>query len=108
MNLLDRAIGYVAPNWGAKRLAARATMQQIDAFTGGPDGPYAAANMKQARGRNRHAIIKEHQVSSERINRLRADSWDLFRDNPYARKIVRSLESKVVGSGMMPECQAKN
>ena len=56
MNALDRIIGYFDPARGAARLQARATMDQIDAFTGGPDGPYAAANKHQGHGRERRAV----------------------------------------------------
>ena len=108
MKLIDRLIGYFDPARGAARLQARATMDQIDAFTGGPDGPYAAANKNQGRGRINRSVMKENQVPVERLNVMRADSWNLFRDNPYCRKIVRSTESKVIGKGMLPQSLATN
>lgn len=105
MNLIDRAIAVISPSWALSRVQARASMQQIDAFSG-VNGPYAAADLRP--GRRPAAMVKENAVPRERLNRIRGDSWDLYRDNGYARKIVRSLESKIIGQGMLPESLATN
>ena len=108
MNILDRMIGYLSPELGARRLHARATMQQVQSLLGGSSkGPYAAASRNRL-NKFGQVVVKENEVTSERVDNLRADSWNLYRDNPSARKIVRSLEAKVIGAkGMKPEPLAK-
>lgn len=105
MNLLDRIIGYVSPAAGARRLHARATMQQVQALVGSGKGAYNAASVNRLNSL-RMTSLKENEVSGDEHERLRADSWDLYRNNHSARKIVRSLESKVVGRGIRPEPMA--
>ena len=108
MNMLDRLIAYVSPESGAKRLAARATLQQIAQLTGAATGPYAAAKINRLNAKRR-IVSKENEVSGATIDTLRADSWDLYRNNPAARKIVRTITAKVVGRrGMNPESLAMN
>ena len=105
MNLLDRIVSYVSPAAGAKRLQARATLAQIAKFTGSATGPYNAAKLSRLNV-PRPQVVKENEISVASIDFLRAESWSLYRNNPSARKIVRSLESKVIGKGMHPESLA--
>ena len=108
MNALDRLISYLSPSLALQRMAARASLQQIAQLTGTPRGPYAAANVTRLNALAQ-PVTKENQVSGSRVDSLRSQSWDLFRDNPSARKIVRTIVSKVVGArGMMPESLAMN
>lgn len=107
MNAIDRVIGVFSPRWALSRVQARATLQQIEAFSGSHGG-YDAGKLNRLTKGRLGSEIKEHSVPSEQIERLRWQSWNLWRNNTYARKIVRSLESKVVGSGMLPESQAKH
>ena len=107
VNILDKAIAVVAPGWAVSRAAARATLQQIQGLAGGKGGYLAGKVNRYTAGRIPRSS-KEHSIPSDEIVRLRAESWDLWRNNTYARKIVRSLESKVIGRGMSPESQAVN
>lgn len=108
MNALDRLISYIAPGAALRRMAARASLQQIAQLTGTPKGPYAAANVTRLNALAQ-PVTKENQVSGSRVDSLRSQSWDLYRDNPSARKIVRTIVAKVVGKrGMMPESLAMN
>lgn len=102
MNMLDRAISVISPGWGVRRASSRATLQQIQSFVGGKTGYNAGALNRLTKGRIA-SETKEHALPMEQIERVVAQSWDLYRNNPYARKIVRSLESKVIGQGMNPE-----
>ena len=43
MNILDRFIGYIAPAAAARRLQARATLQQIMAMSAAPNNIYPQA-----------------------------------------------------------------
>lgn len=105
MNFLDRVISWFAPERGINRLLARATLQQIQAASGTQAGYNAGKLNRFTKGRIAHEA-KEHALPEVQIDRLRWQSWDLFRNNPYCRKIVRSLQSKVIGRGMIPESLA--
>lgn len=106
MNLIDRAIGFFAPGWAVNRYAARATLEQIQNFTGGGPGGYQAGKLNRLV--KLVSATKENGIPIAESDRLRANSWDLYRNNTYARKIVRSLESKVIGKGMTPDPQTIN
>jgi lambda family phage portal protein len=105
MNVIDSAIGFVSPAWAARRLQARATLKQIQSFVGGKQGYNAGILNRLTKGRVA-AQTKEHALPHDQFQMLVSQSWDLFRNNSYARKIVRSLESKVIGQGLMPESLA--
>lgn len=107
MNILDAIIGFFSPEAGIRRSEARATLKQVNKLLGTAKGPYSAANINRL-NHTRYVIQKENEVSGSRLDFLRAQSWDLYRDNPSCRKIVRSLEAKVIGKGMHPESLAVN
>jgi lambda family phage portal protein len=105
MNIIDSIVGIFSPAAQLRRMEARATIQQVNKLLGTAKGPYAAATLNRLNAL-RGVVQKENEVSSSRIDFLRAQSWDLYRDNPSCRKIVRSLEAKVIGKGMHPESLA--
>lgn len=107
MNLLDRAISFVSPSWGLNRIVARATLQQMAGLGVGKSGYDAGKVNLNTKGRI-GSELKENAVPHEEIDRLRWQSWSLWRNNPYAKKIVRSIQSKVIGRGMCPESLAVN
>ena len=102
MNLLDSIIGYVAPAWGAQRLEARALMSQINAVMGTGVG-YANAQKTRLNRPRSTALVKDHALPQQQYQNLTVDSWTLYRDKPYVRKLVNSLISKVIGKGMSPK-----
>ena len=87
MNALDRLISYIAPGAALRRMAARASLQQIAQLTGTPKGPYAAANVTRLNALAQ-PVTKENQVSGSRVDSLRSQSWDLYRDNPCEYLLV--------------------
>jgi capsid protein len=105
MNLIDSIVGIFSPAAQLRRMETRATIQQVNKLLGTAKGPYAAANLNRLNAL-RGVVQKENEVAGSRIEFLRAQSWDLYRDNPSCRKIVRSLEAKVIGKGMHPESLA--
>ena len=107
MSVIDSIVGFFSPSAQLRRMEARATIQQVNKLLGTAKGPYAAANINRLNAL-RQVIQKENEVSGSRLDSLRAQSWDLYRDNPACRKIVRSLEAKVIGKGMHPESLAMN
>lgn len=105
MNAIDRVIGWFSPSRALERIEARASLQQVNKLLGTGKGAYAAANQTRLNWM-RNPVVKENEVPANRLEFLRAQSWDLYRDNPSCRKIVRSLEAKVIGKGMSPESLA--
>jgi len=107
MNTLDRIIGWLSPSRALERIEARASLQAVNKLLGTGKGAYSAANQTRLNWM-KNPVIKENEIPSNRLEFLRAQSWDLYRDNPSCRKIVRSLEAKVIGKGMSPESLAAN
>lgn len=103
--VIDKAIGVFAPAWAAKRMVARATMTQIESYTGGKTGYEAGRLNRLTKGRN-GGRSNENSIPWDQIERLRWMAWNLYRNDPHARKIVRTLEAKVVGRGIQPRSVA--
>lgn len=88
-----------------QRMMARATMMQIEAYGSGQSGYSAGKNNRFTKFLSKSSI-NENAVARGEVHRLRALSWDLYRNNSQAKKICRSLESKVIGRGLRPQSQA--
>lgn len=102
---IDRFIGIFAPAVAARRIHARATMQQMQSYTSGLSG-YQAGKINRLTKNWQAGNGNENAQPRADISRLRALSWDLYRNNSQAKKICRSLESKVIGRGLKPQSQA--
>lgn len=104
---VDRAISIVSPTWALQRTVARASLHQLMTSGGGNGlGGYQAAKMSRFNKHRRGADRDENGQPRGDITNLRKLSWDLYRNNSSARKICRSLESKVIGKGMIPRSTA--
>lgn len=103
--ILDRMISVPFPQWGMQRMMARATMDQISAVTNGGAG-YEAGKRNRLAGFLTQGA-KENEIPHEQIVNLRDRSWNLYRNNPHGKKIVRSLESRVIGAGISLESLAE-
>ena len=73
----------------------------------GNSGGYAAGKNNRLTAGKLGSRLNENAIPRSRIDNIRNSSWELYRDNCHARKIVRSLESKVIGRGYIPQSQAK-
>ena len=82
-------------------------MEQISAFIGGIGG-YDAGKVNRLTKERFAPSMKENFIPADQIHRLREQSWNLYRNNTHARKIVRTIETKVIGRGINPESQATN
>ena len=125
MNLLDRSIASIAPTWALRRAESRARLQGAMALRarlereGGLDSSRSMRFRSMfglARGRryegaantNRTAgwVAGAHSANAEigpALDRLRARSRDLVRNNGWAARAVRYLTTNTVGSvGMVP------
>lgn len=105
--VLDYLISAVRPDWGLQRLQARATMTQVQNLVGSGTGTgYAAGKVNRLTAAQASAQSNENAMDRGNIARMRAASYQLYRDNPQCRKICRSLESKIIGRGLRPQSQA--
>lgn len=101
----DGFVSVVDPQRAVRRKVARATMQQIEQVLGTHDGyqggrPSRLTGYSTGDGRNENAIPREN------IRGCRANSYELYRNNPHARKVVRQIVTKVVGRGRWPQSLA--
>ncbi|WP_105403407.1 phage portal protein [Neorhizobium sp. T7_12] len=94
-NLLDRAIGWVAPSAGVKRLRQRAA---IDIMTRGYDG--ANRDRLNMGWRTTNASAQAEVVAAGTL--LRDRMRDLVRNNPYAANAIAVLVTHAVGAGIVP------
>lgn len=115
-DLIDNLISIASPKWGASRVAHRAYISQVRAASGrhaalekmlgtNQKGGYEAGKADRLKGRH---VGSAHENDQDRaqIIRMRWRAWNLFRNNPQARKITRTLGAKVIGRGMSPQPQA--
>ena len=99
LNVLDRLMGYLSPQRAVERLKARSTLDAINSLVGGQAG-YDAGKLNRLTSAFNRQKINENAVPLAQLEMLQSRSWDLYRNNPSAKKIVRQLEAKVIGKGM--------
>lgn len=105
---IDKLAGLISPAWGLQRMAARATMAQIQSFSGGTQGGYSSGKLNRLNKGRVGSSANENAIPAQEVQYIRWQSWSLFRDNPWAKKVVRSIISKVVGRGLTPNSQANH
>ena len=92
-------MSYLSPVRAVQRLQARSMLDTINSMTGGQAG-YDAGKLNRFTSALNRQKINENAVPLAQLDMLQARSWDLFRNNSSAKKIVRQIESKVIGKGM--------
>ena len=114
---LDNLVSVISPKWALQRIAHRDAISRVKAVSNGRHrameemigssrkGGYEAGKADRLKGRT-VGCTHENDIPSEQIDRLRWRSWQLFRNNPQARKICRTLGAKVIGRGLSPQPQA--
>lgn len=90
---LDRAIGWLAPRWGARRMMHRARMRAARAF-------YDGATVGRRGASIRRRVADPNVVTAATLPRLRAGARDLVRNNPHAHRAVEAIVSNAVGPGI--------
>jgi lambda family phage portal protein len=105
MTWLDRLVNYVAPVRGLQRLYARASLEQINTLLG-TKGGYDAAKKNRLNAYFNADRQSENAIPRGELLNLRAASWQLYRNNPHAKKIVRQIETKTIGRGLGLQSQA--
>lgn len=111
---IDRLVGAISPVRQLRREIARAQITKVrnwssgrhssmeELLGNGGSGGYDAAAKNRLTSHRAAAAIDENSISRSAIQQLRNDSWNLWRNNPHARKICRQIEAKVVGRGLQP------
>lgn len=99
VNLLDRAVGWLAPQAGLRRARRRAAMAML-----------ARAYEGATLGRRTEGWIAAGTSANAEIggamHRLRERSRDLVRNNAYAAKAVQAVVSNLVGTGILPRARS--
>ena len=101
----DGVVSTFFPKWGLKRTLFRAKLSQVQEVLGTFDG-YAGGRPSRFTGYSTGDGRNENAIPRENIRGCRANSYELFRNNPAARKVVRQIVTKVVGLGRWPQSLA--
>ena len=91
---LDSIIETISPEWGLKRRFAREALNLRG---------YDAGKLNRVTQGWKPISEPGDPVNWDEVTRLRDRSWDLYRNNPHARKIVNSICSKVLPLQPQPQ-----
>ena len=110
MNLLDRAIGVVAPRLALQRVRNRVALELTQ--------DYLERHAQRFRyegataGRRAHGWYAASTDANVELMGsliwLRNRSRDLIRNNPYAARAIEELAGNVVGTGIVPKAKTGN
>jgi lambda family phage portal protein len=106
MNILDAAIGFFAPKWGAQRTAWRLRMAMADREMARRSYDGAARGRRTDGWRATSASANTELAYAQPILRNRAR--DLERNNPSMAKAIEELVSAIVNSGIVPTPVSKS
>lgn len=112
---IDSLISVFSPRWGLERTANRAYLARLKAAAGqhesmrkmlgsGRNAGYEAGKADRLKPSGSSAI-HENDLPRAQIRNTRWRSWKLYRNNPQARKICRTLGAKAIGRGLSPQPQ---
>ena len=110
MNLLDRAIGVVAPRAALQRVRSRVALELTTGYLERHaqrfryDGATAG---RRAHGWYAASTDANVELMGSLIW-LRNRSRDLIRNNPYAARAIEELAGNVVGTGIVPKAKTGN
>jgi lambda family phage portal protein len=99
---LDRALIAIAPEWGLRRVRARATAQLAARHF------EAAAVGRRTSGWSRQMTDANAAASGATLGYLRTQARDLVRNNPWARRGLRRILTSTVGWGIRPKASGRN
>lgn len=100
-NWLDKAIGQIDPQRALERVRARAMLSSLTDGGSYVGGDTSRRSMRFWAARNTSADAATLPV----LNKLRANTRDLARNNPLAGGAINSVVTAVVGTGLAPEPQ---
>lgn len=100
-NWIDRAVGYVSPQAGLRRIRARAAAEVVLRHYEG------AASGRRTQGWNR-STTDANAAMAPSLARLRDAARDLVRNNGYAESAITTICDHVVGWGIVAKAKPKN
>lgn len=101
-NLIDRAIAYVNPAAGARRIAQRTQIAANASFFGGGSGGYRGA--QPDRGKRRGWFARSRSANADILpgaDRLRAEQRDAAMNQPIATAAISRKTTFTIGTGLM-------
>ena len=101
-NAIDRAINYVAPNWGLRRMDSRLRMELATGqlFRG-------SSNDRLRADWSLGNVGKDSTPLASELATLRQRSRDLNRSHPIASGATETMGINIVGSGLKPQSQLR-
>lgn len=97
MSWLDRAIEWMAPQWGANRARARMMVRHFEAASFG----------RRTEGWHRLGTDANAAAAGAALSTLRAQARDLVRNNPWARHGLHRIVTNTVGWGIKPKATGR-
>ncbi len=94
LNVIDRAINYVAPVHGARRFKARVFHNMAQRF-------YLGSSKSKRSIKEWNPLASEPDSALEERQTLTDRGFDLFRNAPLARGAVQTNVTNVIGAGLM-------
>lgn len=95
VNFLDRAIGWVAPDKGLRRLRQRAAMEVLTRAYAGADRGRLKSSWNAKSTSADAEIAKDARILRDRMR-------DLVRNNPHAANAISVLVTHAIGDGIVP------
>ena len=99
-NLIDKIVGFFNPSAGLKRAQDRAKIgilsDQLRSYEGATKGRRGNNWNSTGEGGNPNDTIQRDLYT------LRERSRALFKNNPYARKAIKTICLNVIGTGIQP------
>jgi len=93
VNLLDRAIAQISPSLGVRRATARMQLDVIRKYEAGETG-------RRQQGWKAGSGTANVEIAGG-IDRVRNRCSQMVRDNEYAKKVIVTLTTKIVGTGIV-------
>lgn len=104
MNWLDRAIGYVAPIWGARRMQSRYTMAAAQYMASGlVTGVRRLAGSGEGTLSNWNPRREQRLAENRSFDTIMARAESLVANDGHAASSVSSLALNVAGPGLRPQ-----
>jgi lambda family phage portal protein len=108
MSRLDSLIGFFSPETEARRIRARMLVDQLRPIAAKGRRAYEGGSKRGRTAGWTTAPTSANAALSYSLQTLRDRSRDLVRNNPWAERAVRIIESNTVGAGIIPQARSKS
>lgn len=99
-NILDRAIGFVSPAAGARRMLARTRLALASEY-------YRGSSSDRLRSDWGMGWLKRTTPPKYELDILRGRSRDLARNDPVASGAIETIGANVIGAGLRPQSRIR-